>query len=207
MKKREFVDHVITKYAGKRGNNVALDVGAGTGEYTRKMIPLFRYVFSFEPEYSNYNQLVEKTPKDKAFLLNIAVGVIDGKMKLYISPFNNAHTLNEKLVNNKVRDLDIAKYNEVESITLDTVARIAMFNIDFIRCNVAGGEDFIFKFGEDVLNFHSPDIILETHTLVNLEDVSKLFKAFDYDIYDVNLHKVEKMTEANSAYFLTKKGL
>ena len=207
MEKRAFVEHIINKYAGLRGSNVALDVGSGTGEYTRKLIPKFKYVFSFEPEYSNYNQLIEKTPKDKAFLLNVAIGVIDGKMKLYVSPFNNAHTLNENLVNNKVRQLDISKFKMVDSITLDTVAKIAKFNIDFIRCNVAGGEDFIFKFGTDVLNFHNPDIILETHTLVNLKEVSKLFHAYDYEIYDVNLHKVEHMSEADSAYFITKRGL
>ena len=113
-------------------NDIVVDIGANIGYYTLLMAKLNSHVYSYEPEFRNF-QLLKKNVTHNNFLSNVklynkAVSNFNGKSKLFLSEFTPGE---HKLDHDRFRG---GKFVEVE------VTKINLDRIDFAKIDVEGSE-------------------------------------------------------------------
>jgi hypothetical protein len=87
----------------------------------------------------------------------------------------------------------------VQSITLDTFCKD--IKVDFIKCDIEGGEYEIFYHGQEILTRDYPTIVLETHQVsdiksdqVKRDKLFKYFKDLGFSILDTKNNEVVAFT-------------
>ncbi|MGI9569003.1 MAG: FkbM family methyltransferase [Desulfobulbia bacterium] len=190
-------------------HDVAMDIGANHGSYTDALCKKFASVHAFEPLPNNMKVLHEKVTMPNVRLHQMAIGKVNGNMKLYTCPNHGGNSISEKVGGQTTWGHDKNTFVTVESQTLDHFCRendlIAYKDDDvahkmkprlrFIKCDIEGAEDFIFDYGKEVLSTNRLDIMLEVHQTVDTIRLYNFFKELGYTIYNYELKTVEFMTQ------------
>ncbi len=203
--------------------DVIIDVGAHIGWYSiliDKISPYGVKIFSFEPDFLNFNLLKRNLTLNKAFKvvpINKAVGEKRKKAKLYLYPDKNRgrHSL-----------LPLHNYGfvKVDVETLDNFVKDGNIKkIKLLKVDVEGYEFFVIKGGlnalkvtENIILEYAPQYMLKGG--VNINDFKSLlklistelnFKVFAVSEESINEIKVKDLPNDGEPInlFLTKKAI
>ena len=165
----------------------ALDVGANRGIYTEMLLQKFSKVYAFEPHPENVIYLHQKFKlHPKLEIVPKAVSNVTGKTLLQINPHNyGGHTLSSKVAAHPEWGFTEKKEIEIETVTLDEFCEGK--NIQFMKVDIEGAEDFIFEGATKTLSKPDLNIVIEVHKEVDLNKLFKFFKSFDFRIYGLGL--------------------
>jgi FkbM family methyltransferase len=168
-------------------DGIALDIGANIGVYTKLLAEKFKKVYAFEPHWGNANVLRNNTQNfPNVEVVEKAVSDRNGTIKIYGCGHHTGWSINENLLKDSwARDWGYTETGsfEVETITLDSFCKNK--KIDFIKCDIEGGENFIWRYAEETLtNNKNLQIVLETHLSVDLPRLYNLFRVYGFTIYD-----------------------
>lgn len=169
----------------------ALDIGANYGVYTKLMAPKFSHVYAIEPHPDNVIILnrrlmdyVNTTIIDKAISDN------NGYTKLYVCSTNpGGHTISDRITAISRWGHSEDYYLEIPSITIDTLTETHN-NVGFIKCDIEGAENFVFKGAVNTLQNIRPTILLEVHLEVDCQELADYFTSFNYTILDDSYNAV-----------------
>ena len=182
-------------------DQIALDIGANHGEYTKQLSKKFKTVYAFEPHPDNIKTLREETACcNNVVIIEKAVSDVTSRIKLWTCrTCDGMHTINPnpEAINFYARDPNV--FIEVDSITLDDFCKD--FSIAFIKMDIESAEDFVWNGAVDTLKNNELNIILETHKNVDVHRLSVFFNELGYktepelctDTHSLitNLHKEE----------------
>ena len=177
MVSENFVKDIINII--NKNNRVALDIGANVGEYTELLSQKFDRVYAFEPHPQNICILRERFASNpNVFVIPKAVSNKNGLAKLYCNTLNTEPSLSLMFAQLAAWGYSESNFIEVETITLDTFCQ----NIDaaFMKIDVEGAENFLFKGAIETLTNKSLRIIMETHKVVDYEPLNELFINLNY---------------------------
>lgn len=145
-----------------RNRDIALDIGAHVGLWTRVMSPKFSEVYCFEP-MTEHRECWEKNTRGLVNVTMFPLALSDKPEQLPMTmPVNNTgHT-------------HVARHDEpvtetVEAVTLDSIKLPGSGKIDFVKIDVEGFETAVVKGGEQTLRRHRPVIIIEQKPNGNAE--------------------------------------
>ena len=191
MISEQFISDSINIFP-KRCADVALDIGAHHGEYTKILSKKFNRVFAFEPYLPNieflHNQF-DATPN--IIIVPKAVANANGIAKMFTNHLDTEGSLHSEFAHKYEWGYHEDNYVEVETITLDDFCK--NIEVNFIKVDAEGAEDFIFTKAAETLKNNDPWIVLETHFLVNYDNLTRLFFDLGYRFIEDN---------GKSTYFL-----
>lgn len=175
-------------FSNRRTNEIAFDIGANIGEYAKILAPLFKEVYAFEPHPINTN-IIKRRKETLEILPNViieeqAISNITGKCKLYTQPDTllTGHSISEDIISHPNWQLDNKRYIEVPCITIDDFCCERDIVPSFIKCDIEGGEEFIWDTALKTLSENNITIALEIHYGVNKERLLKLFTDLSYKV-------------------------
>jgi FkbM family methyltransferase len=155
------------------------DVGANVGAYTKELSRLVGSggrVYSFEPILENYRILQTVIQNVNLFNVrsfNAALGSTTGQFEMVI-PDSAAFT--GFYLAHLARPGDIGQRMWVETLTLDELWKSnGITDLDFIKCDVEGGELEVIQGGLELIQSQRPGWLLE----VSREASSKVFGLFE----------------------------
>jgi FkbM family methyltransferase len=170
----------------KYNDGVAFDIGANVGEYSRLLATKFALVYAFEPHPDNV-KIINKNILPNIKVEEVAVSNTTGTCKLYTQPDNliTGHSISEDIVSHHNWQLDKKRFMKVPCITIDDFCSQQNVAPSFIKCDIEGGEAFIWETAIKTLNEHNITIALEIHYGVDVERLAKIFTDLNYKIeYD-----------------------
>ncbi len=145
----------VKKVLVREGITNCIDVGANVGGYSRMIAEEIKgQVYAIEPLSSSYRKL-ESSATARITTYQYAISDQDGEMEIYTSKDSwEGATLYKEI-------LDVeAKPEKVASITLDTFyAKHGLSGIDFIKIDVQGSEQEVFRGMQEVLRTQPPKYI------------------------------------------------
>lgn len=146
----EYQDDVRTKaYQFVKNFNVAIDVGANIGFWTRPLAYKFKKVIAFEPVDNLMNYLKENTKNQ-----NIEYNkLILGDKKSYANM-----RCDDKNIGNNV--VDIESYGRGD-IPVDTIDNLDLNHFDFIKIDCQGYDYFVLNGGIKTFEKYKPIIVFE----------------------------------------------
>lgn len=170
-----------------KDGDIIFDIGANIGWYSThlaKKLPN-SIIYSFEPIPETYSALtknIELNGLKNIYLNNLALSSKIDKIKFYYSPFVNGASSMVNITENE-------NMKEVECFT-NTIDNFIFENkvtkINFIKCDVEGGEFLVFKGGYDTIKKFKPIIFTEMLRKWSAKfgyhpnDIIKYFKELDY---------------------------
>ena len=209
MRNEQFVDEYIKSL--EKSDGIALDIGANHGIYTALLADKFETVHAFEPHPVNV-EVVSKVVENKSNVVveQKVVGYTDGYISLFINEYNHGgHTIMEDLADHGKWGHSDGNVIVVDSVTLDTFC--ADKTINFIKCDIEGGEYEIFFYGDETLKNNDLTIVLETHQVADFETdqadrdhLQKHFESFGYTVYGTDGNPVSKMSY--DTHYVVKRG-
>ncbi len=144
--------------------NLAVDVGAHIGFFTRALGKRFDTVVAFEPQPENFLCLNRNRPGN-AVIHNLALGAGYG--------FGALNT--PKPDNSGAWELDPEKPGGVTIRSLDSFC----LKPDFIKIDVQGSEPLVLKGGEGTIKAHRPVILIERNA-TNVNDGVPILESWGY---------------------------
>ena len=165
------------------------DVGANVGAYTKELSCLVGSrgsVYSFEPIPENYDIL--ETVIGKLHLSNVrsfhaALGSTPGQREMVIP---DSGTFVGFYLAHLAQPGDTGRRTTVDVLSLDAVWKKAgMSNLDFIKCDVEGGELEVIRGGLELIRSHRPGWLLEVSRDVSAE-VFGMMHELDYQAFVYN---------------------
>lgn len=204
-----FVRRVVEQY--KNGEEfTAFDIGANVGRYTTPLAGLFKTVYAFEACEETRVTLrknIEENKITNVIITEEAVSDVDGEIKLYLqndNPTNkggNSISFNVAKLERWGHKKD--RFRLIPGITLDTFCeKNNITNLKFIKMDIEGAEDFVWKGAIKTLTSNQLYIMLEVHRCVNLENLYNFFTTYGYKFFDRNLDQVSKLIE-DTHYLVT----
>jgi len=158
---------------------IALDIGAHVGDYTEILAQKFEKVYAFEPLPENIIKLEERFKDNpKVIIVPKAVSNKNGYKRFYLNDKPSEGTLSENYPQIGVWDYALTNYIEVETVTLDTFCE--GIPIVFMKVDVEGAEQFMFRGAVQTLAKNAAWILIETHHMVDYEYLMDLFKCVGY---------------------------
>jgi len=167
-------------------NGIAFDIGANVGDYSRILATKFSTVFAFEPHPDNV-KTIQKNTLPNIIIEEMAISNVSGKCKLYTQPNNliTGHSISEHILPHSNWQLDVNRYIEVSCISIDDFCSKRKIFPSFIKCDIEGGENFIWEGAIKTLKENNVTIALEIHYGVDIEKLIKLFTDLNYTVqYD-----------------------
>jgi FkbM family methyltransferase len=153
------------------------DVGANVGAYTKEMSRLVGSggnVYSFEPLSENYEiiqTVIRKASLSNVYPFRAALGSASGEFEMVIPEsgafigYYLAHLAQPEDTGRRVR---------VNVLTLDHLWKVnTIQNLDFIKCDVEGGELDVIQGGLELIQANRPGWLLE----VSRQTSGKVFRA------------------------------
>lgn len=191
----EFFADVINQIP--KNEKTALDIGANIGNYTRQLASKFKKVYAFEPDPVNVRMLkvrLESNEVKNAEIIPKAVSDKTGKFRLYQSGDPGQNSLSLTVAQLELWNYSPVKFIEVDCITLDDfVKEKNIQDIEIMKVDIEGGEDFMFDGAKETLKNLSPMILLECHKCVNYGRLTKLFKEFGYKFFSIETGRSEEL--------------
>lgn len=158
----------LVQYLPTSGD-VAIDIGANVGNWTRDLSLLFDTVIAFEPDDRAFNQLIENLDEFKVnnvVTYRTAVASENGELLLWqyeesahTSVFDPAAPEFEPW-----RSKPVGKQVSVPCVALDDVYKAESRKIDFIKVDVEGAEDMVIQGADYITAKHRPVWLIEIHT-------------------------------------------
>lgn len=170
-------------------NRVALDIGANYGIYTIPMAHKFSKVYAFEPHPDNQLILNNNIIGNRITNVDIvpkAISNSSGMIKLNTNPHNpGGHTLSKKVAAHKEWGFENSIEFDVPTVTLDEFCKD--LDVEFIKMDIEGAEDFVFEGAKEFLKRKSINIMIEVHNEVDRPKLFNMFKEFGFDIGGLGL--------------------
>lgn len=158
-----FEEWLLTPLKEKvRNFHHTVDIGSNIGNhaYFFKNICNAYKVTCFEPLSENFDLLKINCPNCDLHQIGLSSKEDKGFIQMIDSINNNSGTA--KISNSGV---------EVELRTLDSYD---LLEVSFIKIDVEGHELEVLKGAKNTINYYKPDILVETHLGINIEDVMSL---------------------------------
>lgn len=178
----QFVSGYINQL--KHSDRVALDIGANIGIYTLPMADKFKKVYAFEPHPDNQQALqanLDKFGKTNVEIVPKCVSDRSGTILLNTNPHNiGGHTINSRVATHQEWGFVESKQIEVPAVTLDEFCKD--LDVEFMKVDIEGAEDFIFEGAKEVLSRPRLNIMIEVHNEVNRPKLFKLFQDAGFKI-------------------------
>ncbi len=174
-----------SKVYGERPRGIVVDIGANIGAFSVYSGGTSDRVFAFEPEPSNYRQLLKNVQlnklSDKITVRNVAVGSEDKSVCIYEGRFNKgASTIVHPFAG-------VGKPVEMRSLA-GLMDDLGIHKIDLLKIDIEGSE-YDVVYGLPKVRFKEIDnIILEYHYVAG-ESPSHLASYLTSLGYDVCVHK------------------
>lgn len=156
----ETTDAAMMRALIDEGDTV-LDIGANVGFYTISLAKRFpsATVFAFEPIPATFAYLrrnIELNDVTNAQVRNFGLSDREAELTFYLPPANSVNA----------SAADLVRDNESVPIIcavkrLDDFARTNQLTVDFLKCDVEGGEYLVFRGGEETLRRDRPIIMTE----------------------------------------------
>ena len=171
--------------------NLAIDIGANIGLWSRDLTTFFDKTICFEPNSNCIKYLKKNIVNEKAIIYNYALGSKNEDKELFISinsgasSFINHVTIGYNSDCSKIYD----KWPQGTKKQLVKVKILDEFNfneIDFIKIDVQGYEYEVLKGAKKTLEINSPIICLEEEYPENSRTI-KFLESLNYEIVDVAL--------------------
>ncbi len=179
----------------------AIDIGACYGAYTRILAEKFKKVYAIEPHPENFRRLkgiLDVYPNVE--IVQKAFGVSYENTKLYENGHPSGNTLDFRWMGGW--DYSPQRWIEVPSITIDDFCRDK--RIEFIKCDVEGAEDTIWKYACDTLYNHTNlTILLETHQTTDLIELYNDFNWWDYSFFELDNTPADVL-KSNQQYLIKR---
>lgn len=169
---------------------IALDIGANQGDYTEILASKFDKVYAFEPLPTNIEKLRERFKDNpKVIIVPKAVSNRNGYKRLYLNGIDSEPTLVESYPQVGGWNYQLTNYIEVETVTLDTFCE--GMPIAFMKVDVEGAEQFMFRGAVTTLARNSAWILLESHHMVDYDYLAELFRCVGYKEFVTHNEKGE----------------
>ena len=171
--------------------NLAIDIGANIGLWSRDLTNFFDKTICFEPNSNCIKYLKKNIVNEKAIIYNYALGSKNEDKELFISinsgasSFINHVTIGYNSDCSKIYD----KWPQGIKKQFVKVKKLDEFNfreIDFIKIDVQGYEFEVLKGAKKTLEINSPIICLEEEYPENSRSI-KFLESLNYEIVDVAL--------------------
>ena len=129
--------------------NLALDIGANVGLWSKDLCAEFANVVAFEPAVEFSQCLRQNVPATNLELLGLALGDCNTMVDMIITEGNTGHT-----------HVDTASYGQgtVHMVTLDS---LEFLEIDYIKIDCEGFENKILRGAEATIKKYRPIIVIE----------------------------------------------
>lgn len=149
------IEAAILQCEGAGRTNVAIDVGAHVGTWSRVLVDTFAHVVAFEPMHHLF-ECLEKNLEgvDNIHLNNWAVGVTNGWIEMIKSVENSG---NCRVAVQK----DRAERTKLRCIQLDSYDRAFAAGVDFIKIDTEGFEVPVIMGAAKIIQTHKPFIMIE----------------------------------------------
>ena len=171
--------------------NLAIDIGANIGLWSRELTNFFHKTICFEPNTNCIKFLKKNIIIEKAIIYNYALGLKNEEKELFTPNNVGASSFINKII--KGHNPDGSEiYNKFPQRTkkqLVKVKKLDEFNfneIDFIKIDVQGYEYEVLKGAKKTLELNSPIICLEEVYPENSRAI-KFLESLNYEIVDVVL--------------------
>lgn len=180
------------------------DVGANIGWYSLNFSKIIKngIIFSFEPipvtlENLRENLLLNNVSNIKLF--NIALSNTNGEVDFYFNP----DELGASSARN-IKELDQINKVKCRTQTLDSFCiENEITKLDLIKCDVEGGEFFVFEGGLDTIKKYQPIVFTEMLRKWSAKfdyhpnKIIKYFSDLDYKCFIVNKNTIIEIKEVN----------
>ena len=209
---RYFIFHFVNNM------DIIFDIGANIGWYSllfSKYLPKAK-IFSFEPIDETFDFLSKNIKINNAnnvCAFNCGISNLNGRGDFYYCPEGSVIASQKNLVNSS-----LAKINDCRIITLDKfILHEKISHLDFIKCDIEGGELFALQGGEKTIRQFLPIIFIELFHLwtskfnYHPDDVINFLKILGYKCYfptGKNLQEIKNINikeERLNYFFLHKK--
>jgi FkbM family methyltransferase len=202
--RKQFRERILPNYAepevmleAKRGGQVFVDVGANTGEYTKRLWTRYGTIVAIEPYYPAFEKLRTSFSYRSLFCklvpVNCAASDRDGKTFLNLNPdmvrcSGSADTIEEIFnyrpssmpdVNRTWRFDQPGKYVRqiVNQRRLDTILpELAVSRIDLLKIDVEGAEFKVLRGGSKTVE-NAKKVIVELHDRERRKDLEDIFRS------------------------------
>lgn len=180
-------------------SKVVLDIGSNLGWYSIFLSLMNQNIkiFSFEPVLDIYDSLIKNIELNSIkniFPNQIALSDSIGKTEMFFSEKQTGATSLRKLVSSQTEK------RIIEKTTLDLfVEKSKIEQIDFIKCDVEGGELHVLKGGLDTIREFKPILFFEllrkwAHKFeYHPDEVIQILKELGYSCFKVTNHKLEEI--------------
>ena len=170
--------------------DIIFDIGANIGWYSLLFSKYFSKakIFSFEPIYETFKFLKNNIKLNNANNIqafNYGISNLNGKGGFYYCPEGSVIASQKNLVNS-----DIAKLIDCDLVTLDRfVTENKISQLDFLKCDIEGGELFALQGGKNAIERFLPIIFVELfHLWTNQfdyhpNDIIYMLKIMGYRCY------------------------
>ena len=188
-------------YSLIKENYVCLDIGANIGETTLNFAQLANkgIIHSFEPVPYLFQRLKSNVALNNfqnIFIHNLALS--DKEETLYFEIPNNNNSSGISLYKEKSKTSSIVLSTTIDQFVTDN----KISNIDFIKIDVEGFENFVLNGGHHTIQKMKPIIVIEIdnqnllqHQSSEKKIISKLQNEFGYTLYRINGIEKIKITE------------
>jgi len=173
------------------GWNLAIDIGANIGLWSRELTNFFHKTICFEPNTNCIKFLKKNIIIEKAIIYNYALGSKNENKKLF-TPTNSGGSSfidSTRIGFNSDGSKIYGKWPQETKKQLVKVKKLDEFNfneIDFIKIDVQGYEYEVLKGAKKTLEINSPIICLEEIDPKNSKAI-KFLESLNYVIVDVVL--------------------
>ena len=178
------------------------DIGANIGWYSLNFSGILKngIIYSFEPipvtlENFRKNLLLNNVSNVKPF--NIALSNSNGDLDFYYNP----DELGASSARN-IKELDQITKVKCRTQTLDSFCNEnTITKLDLIKCDVEGGELFVFEGGRDTIKKYQPIVFTEMLRKWSAKfdyhpnKIIKYFSELDYKCFIVNKNKIIEINE------------
>lgn len=180
--------------------DVVFDIGANIGWYTLNILMKHKgtLVYSFEPIKSSYQYLIKNLAlnnqnTDKAYNFGLSD---ENKMVKFC--FDIECTAASSMANLRRSENTVMVEREVKRMDDFVSSMLSLEKLDFIKCDVEGGELYVFKGAIETIKKYKPIVFSEMLRKWSKKfgyhpnDIINLFRSIDYECYIINKDKIEK---------------